>query len=126
MQRIGFFLLLVVGSWLRYPSTSFAQDKRSLAGTWQLRLDPNDRGLREDWYKPNSAFPDTVELPGSLTTNGKGNPVTLDTPWNGEIIDSSYFFADRYKKYRQDPIKIPFWLKPDPLLRRTRLVQTHR
>ncbi len=92
---------------------SFAQDKLSLAGEWQLRLDPDDKGLREDWWKPNHHFNDRVKLPGSLTTNGKGNPVTLATPWTGEIVDSSYFLADRYKKYRQDPIKIPFWLKPE-------------
>ena len=76
-------------------------------------MDPDDKGLREDWWKPNHNFNDKVKLPGSLTTNGKGNAVTLVTPWMGEIIDSSYFFADRYKKHRQDPIKIPFWLKPD-------------
>ena len=126
MQRIGFFLLLVVGSWLRYPSTSFAQDKRSLAGTWQLRLDPNDRGLREDWYKPNSAFPDTVELPGSLTTNGKGNPVTLDTPWNGEIIDSSLFLRRPLQEIPPGPDQNSVLAQTGPLLRRTRLVQTHR
>ena len=113
MQKRRCFILLSVALWLVSLPTSTAQGNLSLAGEWQLRVDPDDKGLREDWYKPSYAFTDTVKLPGSLTTNGKGNPVTLDTPWNGEIIDSSYFFADRYKKYRQDPIKIPFWLKPD-------------
>ena len=112
-KRRYFILLLLIGAWLSSPPNITAQDKLSLAGEWQLRLDPDDKGLREDWWKPSYAFNDKVKLPGSLTTNGKGNPVTLDTPWMGEIIDSSYFFADRYKKYRKDPVKIPFWLKPD-------------
>ena len=73
---------------------------------------PRDQGLRAGWGRPGYPFPDQVTLPGSLTTNGKGNPVTLDTPWNGEIVDSSYFTAARYQKYRQGNIKIPFWLKP--------------
>lgn len=112
-KRWYIFLLFTIGLWIGNLSILFAQEKLSLAGEWQLQLDPDDKGLREDWWKPNHNFTDKVKLPGSLTENGKGNDVTLATPWMGEIIDSSYFFADRYKKYRQDPINIPFWLKPD-------------
>ncbi len=104
-------LLLAVGLWLLNPSVSRSQDRLSLAGDWQCRLDPDDAGLRGHWWR--DTYTDKVKLPGSLTENGKGDEVTLNTPWFGEIIDSSYFVADRYKKYREGTIKIPFWLKPN-------------
>ncbi len=48
-----------------------------------------------------------------MAENGKGNEVTLNTEWTGDIIDRSYFTDKKYEKYRQPGnIKIPFWLKP--------------
>ena len=96
--------------WLVSPVHSIGQNQLSLAGDWQLRLDPDDRGLREHWWL--QPFADNVKLPGSLTENGKGDAVTLQTPWVGDILDSTYFYSDKYKKYREGDIKIPFWLKP--------------
>ncbi len=87
-----------------------AQEKKSLAGTWQVKLDPQDEGLQAHWWE--KTFTTKAQLPGSLTTNNIGNAVSLATPWTGDVIDSSYFFAEKYAKYRQGNIKIPFWLKP--------------
>jgi len=95
---------------LLLPIFSFGQKPVSLAGKWELRLDPEDKGLREHWW--NQAFDDQVKLPGSLTENGKGYDITLQTPWTGDIFDSTYFISDKYKKYREGNVKIPFWLKP--------------
>ena len=36
-------------------------------------------------------FHETVKLPGSMAENGKGNEVTVNTDWVGDIIDKSYF-----------------------------------
>jgi beta-galactosidase/beta-glucuronidase len=48
-----------------------------------------------------------------MAENGKGNEVTVNTDWTGDIVDRSYFDDIRYKAYRQPGnIKIPFWLKP--------------
>lgn len=48
-----------------------------------------------------------------MAENGKGDEVTVNTPWTGDIIDKSYFTGSKYEKYRQPGnIKIPFWLKP--------------
>jgi hypothetical protein len=44
----------------------------SLAGTWSLRLDPDDIGEVEQWYL--GGFSETVCLPGSLDENGIGEP----------------------------------------------------
>ncbi|WP_222930294.1 sugar-binding domain-containing protein [Larkinella punicea] len=110
MQKRGLFIfILSIGSWFANPTQAVSQSKISLAGEWQLRLDPADLGLREHWWQ--GTYPDRVKLPGSLTENGKGNDITLQTPWVGDVIDSTYFFADSYKKYRENPIKIPFWLQ---------------
>lgn len=111
MQKNGLsVLLLAIGLCLISPLRSIGQNKLSLAGEWQLRLDPDDLGLRKHWWQ--ETYNDRVNLPGSLTENGKGNDVTLQTPWVGDVIDSTYFVDDKYKKYREGNIKIPFWLKP--------------
>ena len=41
---------------------------QSLEGQWKYRLDANDIGLEEKWYK--TEFSETLLLPGSLNTNG--------------------------------------------------------
>ena len=102
---------LAVGLSFIGPAQSNGQNRLSLAGDWQLRMDPADQGQREHWWL--QPFIDTVKLPGSLTENGKGDAVTLQTPWVGDIADSTYFHNDKYKKYRDGDLKIPFWLKPD-------------
>ena len=87
------------------------REKLSLAGEWKFRIDRNDRGIDEKWY--NEAFDETVSLPGSMAENGKGDEVSLNTDWTGDIVDRSYFTDKKYEKYRQPGnIKIPFWLKP--------------
>ena len=56
---------------------------------------------------------ETVSLPGSMAENGKGDEVTVNTDWTGDIVDRSYFTDKKYERYRQPGnIKIPFWLKP--------------
>ncbi len=58
-------------------------------------------------------FEETVRLPGSMAENGKGDEVSLNTKWTGDIVDKTYFTDKKYEKYRQPGnIKIPFWLKP--------------
>ncbi|MBC3784636.1 sugar-binding domain-containing protein [Spirosoma utsteinense] len=110
--QLNWFIVPLLFSyiWLGSPIQSFSQHRLSLAGDWQLRLDRDDKGIREHWWL--FPFPDRVKLPGSLTENGKGDKVTLQTPWVGDIVDSTYFVEAKYGKYREGDIKIPFWLKP--------------
>ena len=54
------------------------------------------------------------DLPGTLPGQGIGDPITLDTPWTGQIVDRSFFTAPQYEAYRQPGrIKVPFWLQPE-------------
>ncbi len=41
-----------------------------LAGTWRFRLDPDDVGLKDGWYRHK--LDDTVQLPGTTDENKKG------------------------------------------------------
>lgn len=95
-------------------TTSAQTDDRALdlSGDWRFSIDPDDAGLNESWYL--ETLQDQVKLPGSITTNGKGFNVDVNTPWTGGIVDSSWFTAVEYERYRQPGnIKIPYWLQPN-------------
>jgi len=106
-------LLLSVSSLL---STAVAQQKNDLridlSGGWNFQVDSLDKGVADKWF--NHPLKDRIQLPGSMTTNGKGDEVTVSTPWVGNIIDKSWFVNDEYARYKQPGnIKIPFWLQPE-------------
>jgi Glycosyl hydrolases family 2, sugar binding domain/Glycosyl hydrolases family 2/Glycosyl hydrolases family 2, TIM barrel domain len=83
----------------------------SLAGQWNFAIDKQDKGITEQWFLQKLS--DHIQLPGSMTGNGKGDDITLQTKWTGNINDSSFFFSPRLAKYRTpDNLKIPFWLTP--------------
>lgn len=95
-----------------HNQSHYSRDTLSLAGEWHFRIDSLDRGIEQEWY--NSLADETVQLPGSMTENGKGYEVDVNTSWVGDIIDRSYFNEEKYERYRQPGnIKVPFWLKPD-------------
>lgn len=82
-----------------------------LSGKWSFAIDSLDRGVNEKWFL--SKLPETIHLPGSMTTNGKGDDVTLHTPWTGGMWNNEWFKDSGYAKYRQPGnIKISFWLQP--------------
>jgi len=84
----------------------------SLAGQWNLRLDPSDEGIDQRWFE--AALPGRVHLPGSLTAQGFGDDVGVATKWTGRILDPSWFKDARYAPYRKPGnIKVPFWLQPN-------------
>lgn len=92
-------------------SNSVYESRMSLSGTWNFKIDSLDIGTSQHWY--NTRFSDHVRLPGSMTTNLKGNAIDINTPWTGSIVDSGWFYKPQYAKYRVKPnIKIPFWLQP--------------
>ena len=79
-----------------------AQEVISLEGPWDFSLNDSAR------------FDDYIVLPGSMLTNGKGNPVSVKTQWTGSLYDSSYYFNPYMEKYRQEgQMKFPFFLTPE-------------
>ncbi len=108
MRNILIFCLILAGC--TSPRNEI-RDTMSLAGEWKFKVDSLDLGLTQKWY--TSSFDEHVLLPGSMAENGKGDEVSLATEWVGNIVDSSYFHDEKYRKFRQaDNFKIPFWLKP--------------
>jgi hypothetical protein len=87
--------------------------QKDLSGTWKFIIDSLDQGKDQQYYL--TEFPDdTLHLPGSLDSNGKGFAVGVNTEWTGQIVDQSWYTADKYEKYRKPGnIKIPCWLQPD-------------
>jgi beta-galactosidase/beta-glucuronidase len=93
-------------------SCEAASDTMDLSGEWEFSMDRDDLGVRESWH--SRSFSETVLLPGSMTTNGKGDPIGLEIMWTGGIMDSSFFTDPGYARFRlEDNYKIPFWLQPD-------------
>ncbi len=107
MKQVISFLILLL-----FCSCQLQQTERIfLAGTWQVKLDPTDIGTDGQWY--NSPFEDPITLPGSLQEQGFGDDIDINTHWTGQVVDSSWYYAPEYEKFRQKGnIKVPFWLNP--------------
>jgi hypothetical protein len=89
-----------------------ATNELDLQGEWRFALDREDQGISEQWF--NRELEGRLQLPGSLTAQGFGDAVTINTRWMGDIVDRSYFTAPEYEPYRQPGnIKVPFWLQPE-------------
>lgn len=83
----------------------------SLKGKWRFKIDATDLGVKDQWFR--TQLPETVDLPGSMAENFKGDEITLKTKWTGSIYDSSWYYNPHLAKYRAEGnIKIPFWLTP--------------
>ena len=66
------------------------------------------------WQFSSAREQGTVVLPGSMLTNGKGDPVSVKTQWTGSLYDSSYYFNPYMAPYRQEGnMKFPFFLTPE-------------
>jgi hypothetical protein len=105
-----FLILLLIVTGCASPKLE-VRKSLSLAGEWKFKVDSLDKGIQENWF--NTDFEETVRLPGSMAENGKGDDISVNTKWTGDIVDKSYFTDKKYEKYRQPGnIKIPFWLKP--------------
>lgn len=115
MQKSCHYFLLIV--LLAYTATTKAQTVHlikysiDLSGEWRFQIDSLDKGIEQQWF--NRKLTDAIKLPGSMTSNGKGNEVDINTPWVGNIWDTSWFVKPEYAEYRRKGnIKIPFWLQP--------------
>ena len=110
---LGLFCICVASISILFPARLSAAEREtiSLAGEWAFKLDPDDNGEEQGWFKRELLH--SLELPGSLQEQGFGNEVSLDTNWTGGIKDRSWFEDPRYAPYRQPGnIKVPFWLQP--------------
>ncbi len=112
----GFAALGMVNLVLAVADT--ADNQRDLAGEWRFALDRADGGLVADWAtKP---LPDTIRLPGTLTAQGYGDPVSPATVWTGTSWGPGSAGAQSLWKSepglaewrRENDPKIPYILQP--------------
>jgi hypothetical protein len=96
------------------PAQAQVSDQIDLSGEWAFAMDPKDEGIQGGWFAKK--LDDKVQLPGSMTTNGKGHDITVETPWTGSIVDSSYFTKPEYARFRQaGNIKVPSGCNPSSI-----------
>ena len=75
---------------------------------------PSVLDLSGTWRLSSRLSATTVQLPGSLLTNGLGDPVNTHTRWTGSLYDSSYFFNPFMQPYRvEGQMAFPFFLTPE-------------
>ena len=95
LLKISAFAFLLCGAY----ACQTENESRSLAGEWNFALDSNDVGIQENWAaKP---LGDRINLPGSLQAQGKGEDISVNTQWTGDIVDRSWYNEERYAKYRE-------------------------
>ncbi len=110
-NTIAIILTLYAAVAFFQTDTTDAREARSLAGTWRFRADLENEGLTERCFEQVPS--QKIDLPGSMQENGYGDDVTVETAWTGQIVDQSWFTAEKYEPYRRtDNIKVPFWLTP--------------
>ncbi|MEO0531184.1 MAG: sugar-binding domain-containing protein [Planctomycetota bacterium] len=93
--------------------TADAADTLDLAGEWRLTV----AGDVERGSEPPEAEDavETIELPGSMQSQGYGDRVTMDAPWTPRPPeDSDFYKSDQYASFRREgQIKVPFALQPN-------------
>jgi hypothetical protein len=88
-----------------------AEQSIDLSGQWSFQIDSLDKGTEQNWF--SKKLSDVIQLPGSMLTNGKGDDVTANTKWTGDIWNDDWFKNPEYSKYREPGnVKVSFWLQP--------------
>lgn len=108
-------------------SNNSVREQIQLAGSWQLRLDPSNAGLKANWQ--DSTFTEEVKLPGSLEENGKGKRVEkasskylnqtfqyTGAAWYQKEIDVPASWANKYVELFFERTKVAqVWIDGKPI-----------
>ena len=70
MRIAGLSYLLALG----WAHPLVGSETQSLAGKWQIRLDPKDLGICQDWTDPQVSFEQSISLPGTTDQARLGTP----------------------------------------------------
>jgi len=84
----------------------------SLAREWKFEMDPQDSGVGAEWFRKDLGG--SIQLPGSITTNQLGNPITgiRQQIWGGDFTDKPVWHPMLRHDYRgnawyQTTVEIP-------------------
>ncbi|MEO1584285.1 MAG: discoidin domain-containing protein [Planctomycetota bacterium] len=85
-----------------------------LSGTWSFAIDPEDRGDADGWAS-GGPLDGELRLPGSLQSQGFGEPPSRTGPWTTNL-GVSMLADERFELYTSDDdFGNPFWLTPKRL-----------
>lgn len=107
-------VLLLFSVLLLTRTFTSGQELINLAGEWSFKLDPENKGLDEGWYR-NTSFYNIIRLPGCLQEQGFGEISNIETKWwGGETLYGWFLASPWLKKYQSDGnFKTQAWLIPD-------------
>ena len=112
MKKTSFLIVIAFTLTIACSKSIVNENKIDLAGQWGFKIDTADTGIQQEWFKQK--FPEKVNLPGSMNTNGKGFEVNENTQWTGNMWNRAWYQNKEYEKYRaQGDTKVVFWLQPD-------------
>ncbi len=114
MKSIRFlFCFFFILSIIILSSCGNNNNTMNLAGEWQFKLDPDGKGVDEQWY--TTELEGTIHLPGSLQEQGYGEVPNPDTKWIGRIRTPDWLEQEPWKHIVdvESDYKVPFWLTPD-------------
>ena len=110
MKRI--LVILCVITLFQYDVVS--QELVNLAGEWSIKLDPDNKGENEEWFK-SSGFDGVVRLPGCIQEQGYGDIPDIETIWwKDETLEAWFNSSPWLEEYKAaDNFKTQAWLIPD-------------
>lgn len=93
---------------------SFSQSVINLAGTWNVKLDQDNIGIEQEWFKSVSSL-EKVTLPGCIQEQGFGEIPSPNTIWwSGNNLKGWFASRPWIKKYNTDAtFKTQAFLIPD-------------
>lgn len=108
--------LLTIGKWAVISSLflliSCQQESIDLSGNWNFQIDRQDVGQEQKWF--SQILEGSIVLPGSMASNGLGDPITLETIWTGGMRDPNWFTDPNYAPYfHPEDVRMPYWLQPE-------------
>lgn len=108
----GTYYLFILGLTFFFSCAEKETTEIDLSGGWLFQIDSLDLGVAEKWFA--QSFNDSIQLPGSMAENDKGNEISVDTEWTGNMWnDSVWYTSPKMAKYREKGnVKVPFWLSP--------------
>src|SRR5215510_9412555 len=78
------------------PAQAPRRFAQRLDGYWNFELDPNDAGLRQEWFKRDRDLRGRIKLPGILQAQEYGLPISTNTPWVLTLYDRFWYLREDY------------------------------
>ncbi|MGV3507865.1 MAG: sugar-binding domain-containing protein, partial [Sphingobacteriaceae bacterium] len=118
---------------VKAQTSNSVREQIQLAGSWQLKLDPSNAGLKTNWQ--DSTFKEEIKLPGSLEENKKGKRVEkasskylnqtfqyTGAAWYQKEIDVPASWANKHVELFLERTKVTqVWIDGKPIGRSTLL-----